>query len=293
MHINTEKINEEIKESLKHWQKIVARYQKPDTTKAIIQIITSFGPYVALWVLMYFSLNWSIFITIGLGLLNAFFLVRIFIIQHDCGHQSFFSSKKVNNAVGYVCSFFSFMPYKYWAKVHNFHHGHAGQIEVWDIGDIPTLTVKQYQAKGFWGKLGYRIWRLPIVTFVIAPIYYLLISNRLPTVRIDKLKKVYIAFMDSINWKGYKIDKQSFEFSPVEYLKWKYPVKFSQEELDEIDLIRRCPNYLVGHVGVFADCSHTGIDPKDVLDKFLDKLRFIQQDIFKSEELYFGEIIYE
>lgn len=189
MNRNVNLINEEIKESLKSWKKIVAKYQKPDTKKAIFQMLTSFLPYLVLWTLMYFSLNWSIFITIGLGLLNAFFLVRIFIIQHDCGHQSFFNSQKVNNVVGYICSFFSFMPYKYWAKVHNFHHGHAGQIEVWDIGDIPTLTVKQYQNKGFWGKLGYRIWRLPVITFVVAPVYYLLVSNRLPTSRIKKLKK--------------------------------------------------------------------------------------------------------
>jgi len=162
-------------------------------------------------------LNWSIFITIGLGIINAFFLVRIFIIQHDCGHQSFFNSKKVNNIVGYICSFFSFMPYKYWAKVHNFHHGHAGQIEVWDIGDIPTLTVKQYQAKSFWGKLGYRIWRSPIITFVVAPIYYMLVSNRLPTTRIDKLRKagwsqlrnniaiavVYITLAVLVGWKKF------------------------------------------------------------------------------------------
>ncbi|MFT4668052.1 MAG: omega-6 fatty acid desaturase (delta-12 desaturase) [Polaribacter sp.] len=244
MKVNTEKINEEIKESLKHWQKIVAQYQKPDTTKAVIQILNSFGPYVALWVLMYFSLNWSIFITIGLGIVNAFFLVRIFIIQHDCGHQSFFSSKKVNNVVGYVCSFFSFMPYKYWAKVHNFHHGHAGQIEVWDIGDIPTLTVKQYQAKGFWGKLGYRIWRSPIITFVVAPIYYMLVSNRLPTIRIDKLKKagwsqvrnniaiavVYIALALLLGWKKFLFVQffLIFSFGIISF--WFFYVQHQHEE---------------------------------------------------------------
>jgi len=140
---------------------------------------------------MYFSMRWSIFITIGLGLLNAFFLVRIFIIQHDCGHQSFFKNKKLNNAVGYACSFFSFIPYKYWARVHNFHHGHSGQIETWEIGDIPTLTVEQYRKKSWLGKFGYRIWRLPVVTFVVEPIYYLIVSNRLPTIKMKNGKHMF------------------------------------------------------------------------------------------------------
>lgn len=179
---------EEIKQSLQNWKKMVQNYQVPDSKKAIIQIINTFLPFLALWVLMYFSLNWSIWITIGLGFINAFFLVRIFIIQHDCGHQSFFKSKKINNAVGFICSFFSFIPYKYWAKVHNYHHGHCGQIEVWEIGDIPTLTVKQYAQRNWWGKLKYRIWRLPIVTFVIAPIFYLIVSNRLPTIKLSNWK---------------------------------------------------------------------------------------------------------
>jgi len=117
-------------------------------------------------------------------------------------------------------------------------------------------------------------------------------TKRQNTERIDKLKKVYIAYMDSIDWKGYKIDKQGFESSPVKYLKWKYPVKFTQEECDEIDLIRRCPNYLIGNIGVFSDCSHAGIDPVDVENKFLDKMRFIQQDIFNSDHWYFGQTIY-
>ena len=83
------KLNQEIADSLKNWKEIVKKYQEPDNKKAAIQLLTTFLPYLGLWVLMYFSLQWSIFITIGLGLINAFFLVRIFIIQHDCGHQSF------------------------------------------------------------------------------------------------------------------------------------------------------------------------------------------------------------
>ncbi|MEE9372594.1 MAG: fatty acid desaturase [Saprospiraceae bacterium] len=169
----------EILEKLKNWKEIIAKYQKSDKKKALIQMITSFGPYIGLWVLMYFSMDWSIWITAALAVVNSFFLVRIFIIQHDCGHQSFFNSKKLNNLTGTICSLFSSLPFKYWAKVHNHHHGHTGQLEERNIGDINFLTVKEYASKGWMGKLGYRIFRLPLVTFVIAPIVYFTISNRL------------------------------------------------------------------------------------------------------------------
>jgi len=182
-------LEKEIKESLKNWKELIAQYQIPNNKKAIIQLLNTFLPFIGLWVLMYFSLRWSIFLTIGLALVNAFFMVRIFIIQHDCGHQSFFKSKKLNNLVGYACSIFSSIPFKYWARVHNFHHGHNGQLEVREVGDIPTLTVKEYHQRGWWGRLRYRIWRMPIITFGVAPIYYFTISNRLPLFG-DKLKNM-------------------------------------------------------------------------------------------------------
>ncbi|MFT6336853.1 MAG: omega-6 fatty acid desaturase (delta-12 desaturase) [Halioglobus sp.] len=183
------KLNQEIVESLKHWKEIVKKYQEPDNKKAAIQLLTSFLPYLGLWVLMYFSMRWSIFITIGLGIINAFFLVRIFIIQHDCGHQSFMKSKKLNNFVGYVCSIFSGLPYKYWARVHNFHHAHSGVLETIDIGDIPTLTVNEFRRLSRWGRLKYKTWRNPFITFVIAPAYYIGLSNRFPGIKFKTWKK--------------------------------------------------------------------------------------------------------
>lgn len=170
--------DKQIKESLKNWKSIVAQYQIADAKKATIQILNSFGPYIGLWILTYFSLDWSFFISIPLLIINAFFLVRIFIIQHDCGHQSFFNSKKLNDFVGSICSLFCAIPYKYWARVHNYHHGHNGQLEVRDVGDIPTLTVREYLAKPRFKRMAYRIWRNPFVLFVIAPVYYMLVTNR-------------------------------------------------------------------------------------------------------------------
>lgn len=187
---SAQEINEEIKESLKHWKEIVQKYQQPHNGKAILQMITTFLPYIGLWVLMYFVWNYSILLALLIGVVNAFFLVRIFIIQHDCGHQSFLGNSKVNDVIGYVCSVFSTIPYKYWAKVHNYHHGHSGMLEVRDIGDIPTLTVNEYRERSAWGKLQYRIFRWPLVTFVVAPAYYLIFSNRYPIFTLNNWKKM-------------------------------------------------------------------------------------------------------
>ena len=93
-------MEQEIKEDLRDWAKIIKPYKKANTQKAVIQVLNSFLPFIGLWILMYYSLAWSYWITLGLALINSFFLVRIFIIQHDCGHQSFFKTRKWNNRVG-------------------------------------------------------------------------------------------------------------------------------------------------------------------------------------------------
>ena len=180
---------EEIKKVLKDWPQKVKDYQVPDKKKAIIQILNSFLPFIGLWILMYYSLEISYWLTIGLGFINAFFLVRIFIIQHDCGHQSFLKSRKTNNYLGMICSLFSLIPYKYWARSHNFHHAHNGQLENRDIGDITVLTVKEYQALSSLQKFQYRLYRMPITMFFIGPLYYILIHNRLPLISLKGWKK--------------------------------------------------------------------------------------------------------
>jgi acyl-lipid omega-6 desaturase (Delta-12 desaturase) len=170
---------------MENWQHIVKSYQIPDMRKAIPQIITSFGPYCLLWAVMYWSLDVSYALTLALAFLNAFFIVRIFIIQHDCGHQSYFKSRKWNDAMGFVCSLISMIPYKYWAKSHNYHHGHNGQLEEdsRDIGDVTLYTVEEFKKKTPIQRLNYRIYRMPLVLFGIGSVYYILIHNRLPLIK--------------------------------------------------------------------------------------------------------------
>lgn len=190
MKINQRPADQQIRETLKDWPKIVAKYQIPDRRKAYTQILNTFLPFIGLWILMYFSLSWSYWITLGLAVVNAFFMVRIFIIQHDCGHQSFLKKRRINDAIGLVCSFFSSIPYEYWSRSHSFHHAHCGQLEVRDIGDINTLTVKEYKEMGFFKRLGYRIFRNPLVLFLFGPIYYLAVNVRFPLISLKGWKKI-------------------------------------------------------------------------------------------------------
>jgi acyl-lipid omega-6 desaturase (Delta-12 desaturase) len=181
-------LNEKTKELQylqENWKKIVKNYQIPNVGKAIAQLSTSFLPFVALWIAMYWSLSVSYWITASLAFLNAFFVVRIFIIQHDCGHQSYFKSRKWNDAIGIICSIVSMIPYKYWAKSHNFHHGHNGQLEpdTRDIGDVTLYTVEEFKAMTRFQRLAYRIYRMPIVLFGVGSMYYILIHNRMPLIK--------------------------------------------------------------------------------------------------------------
>jgi len=164
---------------------LVKAYQLPDTRKAVIQMFNSFLPFVAIWVAMYLLLDVSIWLTLALAVVNGFFLVRIFIIQHDCGHQSFTKNKRANDIIGEICGLVSFMPYRYWAKSHNYHHGHNGLLhEHRDIGDIELLTVVEFKALSRMKKIRYLLFRSFPVLFVIGPAWYLLIQNRLPLIRL-------------------------------------------------------------------------------------------------------------
>lgn len=190
----------EIKTALKEWPLIVSKYSKADNRKAAIQIANTFGPFVAIWILMYFSLSWSYWITGALAIVNGFFLARLFIIQHDCGHSSFLRSRKGNQITGYVCSFFTSIPFKYWSRVHNHHHGHVGQLEHRDIGDINFLTVEEFRKRGFWGRIGYRIFRHPIFLFGLVPMIYVGISNRFPFFNFKGWKKIRIGMIWNNVW---------------------------------------------------------------------------------------------
>ncbi len=160
------------------WQQLVARYQNPDLRRSLWQIANSFIPYMVLWYGMYRSLAVSYWLTLALAVPTAGMLMRIFIILHDCGHGSFFKSNKANTFVGTICGVLTFTPYAQWRREHAIHHASSGDLARRGVGDVKTLTVKEYLALPGWQRLGYRIYRHPITMFVFGPPFVFLISHR-------------------------------------------------------------------------------------------------------------------
>ena len=136
-----------------HWQDLVKKYQVPDNWRSVWQIANSVVPYVATWYLMYRSLSVSYWLTLLLAPLAAGFMTRIFIIFHDCGHGSFFKSSKANHIVGTVCGILTHTPYFQWTREHAIHHASSGDLSRRGVGDVTTLTVKEYLALSKWERL--------------------------------------------------------------------------------------------------------------------------------------------
>lgn len=163
------------------WVEIVKPYTVPDPRKSAWQLINSVIPFFVIWVLMYFSLSVNYLLTLGLALLNAMFLMRIFIIQHDCGHNSFFKSTHTNNLVGTFLGIITFTPYYAWRNSHAKHHASSGDLDFRGFGDVETITVEEYKALSLWGKVRYRFYRHPLVLFIIGPTILFIVLNRFPT----------------------------------------------------------------------------------------------------------------
>jgi len=159
----------------------VARHQTPSFRSSVWQLANSLIPYLALWGLMAWTLSISYWITLALAVPAAGFLVRIFIIFHDCCHGSFFRSRRANTFWGLVTGVLTFTPYQQWRHSHAMHHATSGDLDRRGTGDIWTLTVREYLESSRWKRLAYRLVRNPIVLFLLAPPYLFLIQYRIPS----------------------------------------------------------------------------------------------------------------
>ena len=162
------------------WQPIVAKYAKPDLRRSLWQVANTLIPYFVLWGLMIWSIQYSYWITLGLSVFAAGFLMRAFIIFHDCGHGSFFKSRKANDWVGRITGFLNFTPYYRWKHDHAIHHATAGDLDRRGTGDVYTMTVQEYLAAPWWMKSGYRIMRNPFFLLGVAPLFLFLVTQRIP-----------------------------------------------------------------------------------------------------------------
>jgi acyl-lipid omega-6 desaturase (Delta-12 desaturase) len=168
-------------EIIKELPKKLATYRIPSYKKAIIQIFNTFWPFLGLCIIAYVLKNQYPILSILLSIINGFFLLRIFIIQHDCGHQSFTKSRTMNTIVWWFSSLCSLIPYSFRAKTHNFHHTHSAKIrEFRDIGDIDYLTVDEFKALSPFRKLMYKIFRHSLFLFWFVPLWYIFVQVHLP-----------------------------------------------------------------------------------------------------------------
>ncbi len=197
------------------WRKAVAPYQHPVAWRSWMQVANSILPFLALWAAAYWALEVSYAATVGLGVLAAGFLVRIFIIFHDCGHGSFFRSQRMNDLMGYITGVLTFTPYHQWRHEHAVHHATSGDLDRRGTGDITTWTIREYLRATPWARLRYRLYRNPLVLFLIGPIFHFLITQRFPfrgesarermSVHITNLALLVIVggLVWSIGWKAF------------------------------------------------------------------------------------------
>jgi omega-6 fatty acid desaturase (delta-12 desaturase) len=180
----------------KVWKAMVAEYQEPSTARALWQIVNTLGPLAFLWYVMYLSLSISYWLVVPLAILAGGFVVRVFIIFHDCGHGSFFKSRAVNDIVGFIAGILTFTPYYHWRWEHAIHHATSGHLDKRGTGDVWTMTVQEYLEASRWKRFAYRLARNPVVLFVLAPLYLFLIWNRFPSPRASKRERHSVYWMN-------------------------------------------------------------------------------------------------
>jgi omega-6 fatty acid desaturase (delta-12 desaturase) len=177
------------------WREIVAPYARSDAWRGLGQLVVTGVPFLALVAVMLFGLSAGFWPAIALALPAAALLVRLFSIQHDCGHRSFFRSPWANDLLGRVLGCFTFTPYGYWRRAHAVHHATSGNLDRRGTGDIVTLTVREYLSRRAWRRFTYRLYRNPFVMFGIGPAYQFVIRHRIPTGSPIRNRKEWISVL--------------------------------------------------------------------------------------------------
>ena len=201
--------------TLRGWQSTTAPYRASSTARAVVQLLTTILPLGALVAVMYAMLDVSYWITLALAVPAAGFLVRTFIIMHDCGHGSFVPSRRANEVIGFLTGAITLTPFAQWRRDHALHHASSGDLDRRGHGDVLTLTVDEYLARSRWGRLKYRLYRNPITLFVLGPIFLLFVRH-MPAEGIALTRKtkaesrattaaivaMVVALMVAIGWKA-------------------------------------------------------------------------------------------
>lgn len=160
--------------------RILGDYRKPRLARSVMEIIITVVPFVGIWALMWATLSAGYWFGLLLAVPAAGFLVRLFMIQHDCSHGSFFHSRRANDWVGRVIGVLTLTPYDFWRHTHAIHHASSGNLDRAHIGGINTLAVSDFRRLPWHGRLRYRLYRHPLILFGLGPAFLFLLGNRLP-----------------------------------------------------------------------------------------------------------------
>jgi len=178
------------------WREIVKKYQEPSVWRASWQLVNTIGSYGVLWYLMFLSLRVSYWLAVPLAVLAGLFVVRIFIIFHDCGHRSYFKSARANDIVGFIAGVLTLTPYYHWRWEHAIHHAHAGDLDKRGTGDVWTMTVEEYLQSSRWRRFAYRLARNPITLFGLAPLFLFVFRQRLSSPNASRREQLSVYWMN-------------------------------------------------------------------------------------------------
>ena len=179
----------------RQWPRALAEYRDPQISRSTFEIVVTVLPLLALWAAMWAALQVSPWLCLPLAVPAAAFLVRLFMIQHDCSHGSFFPRRRANDWVGRVIGVITLTPHDLWRRTHAIHHAGMGNLDERGIGDVTTLTVREYLRRGRWQRLAYRIYRHPAMLFGVGPTYLFLLQHRLPVGLMGKGWQPWISTM--------------------------------------------------------------------------------------------------
>jgi len=202
----------------------VKAHAVPDSFRGLRQLLVTAAAFSGLWLAMWWSLDVGYWLTLLLAVPAGFFLVRFFMIQHDCGHGSFFRSQRANDMVGRMLSVLTLTPYTYWRRMHAEHHATSGNLDRRGAGDVTTLTVREYLALSRWGRFWYRLYRHPLVLFGIGPAYVFIIKHRLPLDLSIRKTRMWGSVLSTNGAIAGVLVALAFLIGPIDLIKLQVPV---------------------------------------------------------------------
>lgn len=223
-------------------RKFVAPFEKADVKASVRQLVNTIPPFILFWFLAYQALDVSIWLTIALSAVAAGFVIRTFIIFHDCTHGSFFKNKKANAVVGTITGIMTLFAYEKWKREHSIHHASSGNLDKRGVGDIWVMTIEEYVEASKWERFKYRMYRNPLVMFGFGPLFLVLISSRFN--RKDARKKernntylinvslvvIYSLLIWAIGWQAFLIVQGSTMFIAGALGIWLFYVQHTFED---------------------------------------------------------------